>query len=1143
DDEAPTVARKSLVKHDLATKKKISNIQFGLLSPSEIQRLAEFQVTSRELFSMPSRKPAPGGCLDPRLGVSDKISVCATCKRKLVDCAGHFGYIRLALPVFHIGYLRHTLHLLQCVCKSCSRVLLHENDREMYLAKFRNPRTDVLAKNSILKKIVHEKFKGRKAEDELENMLGQLDLAMEHNKDLDAIMHESKAPAEDLLPTKVLEIFQGIPDSDCEVLWLDPQIGRPENLILSNVLVPPVAIRPSVQLDFGGGSNEDDLTVKLQEILDVNVALELALTKGPHTRTIMEEWDFLQLQVAQYINGETPGLQRPIGAKPMRGLCQRLKGKQGRFRGNLSGKRVDFSARTVISPDPNLCVDEVGVPKRVAMTMTFPERVSRYNRTKLQARVRNGPDIHPGANLIRMGDSQGFVKSLAFGDRDKAAETLRIGDVVERHMEDGDIVLFNRQPSLHKVSIMAHRAKVMEWRTFRFNTCVCAPYNADFDGDEMNMHLPQTEEARAEARLLMGVHNNLTTPRNGEPLVAASQDFLTASYLLTQNDRFYTFEQFCSLVSYFGDAEEHIDVPPPSILKPIRLWTGKQIFTAMLRPNRQDEVCPTFETKEKNYSEDKYFCKNDGYVAFRNGELISGNIAKKTIGDGSKTGLIFVVLRDYGPDESGKLLDRWSKLCGRFMGNHKGFSIGISDVTPSEDLTKMKHNILLEGYKKAEANIDLYEKGQLNLRPGCDMMQSLEEILNGILGRLRESAGQEAMKQLPWSNAPRIMATCGSKGSPLNISQMISCVGQQAVGGMRIQNGFVDRTLPHFEYNSLTPSAKGFVANSFYTGLTATEFFFHAMGGREGLVDTAVKTAETGYMARRLMKALEDLSMQYDSTVRNSENTVVQFTYGDDGLNPIQMENNDRPVDFNRLSMTIREQLPCRDEATLDPNALLQLVKAKLDESRFHELLPEGREFLNEIEMYFESMATAYTNLVSDTESGARDISMMTWNSCRFTEHQLNVFLDRSLAKCKASFVEPGEAVGAVGAQSISEPGTQMTLKTFHFSGISSMNVTLGVPRLKEIINASKMISTPIITAKLEQDDNKIAARVVKAAIEKTTLGDVSKYIKEVFSSKACYISIELDMGKLTCCDGNFACALSVRNLTPEYYVLGLLYS
>ena len=301
-----------------------------------------------------------------------------------------------------------------------------------------------------------------------------------------------------------------------------------------------------------------------------------------------------------------------------------------------------------------------------------------------------------------MGDGS-FVKSLAFGDRDKVAKSLREGDVVERHMEDGDIVLFNRQPSLHKISIMAHRAKVMDWRTFRFNTCVCAPYNADFDGDEMNMHLPQTEEARAEASLLMGVHNNLITPRNGEPLVAASQDFLSAAYLLTQRDRFFTHEQFCSLAAYFGDAEEQIDIPSPAIVKPIHLWTGKQVFSAMIRPNKMAKILINFETKEKNYSTNKHFCANDGWVAFRNSELISGNIAKKTIGDGSKTGLLYVMLRDYGSLEAARVLDRWAKLCGRYMGTHRGFSIGISDVTPSLELTEMKHGILFEGYKKVRS--------------------------------------------------------------------------------------------------------------------------------------------------------------------------------------------------------------------------------------------------------------------------------------------------------------------------------------------------------------------------------------------------------------------------------------------------------
>lgn len=434
----------------------------------------------------------------------------------------------------------------------------------------------------------------------------------------------------------------------------------------------------------------------------------------------------------------------------------------------------------------------------------------------------------------------------------------------------------------------------------------------------------------------------------------------------------------------------------------------------------------------------------------------------------------------------------------------------------------MKYDLLSKGYMKAEGSIREYGEGTLELRPGCNLDQSLEEILNGILGKLRESAGQEAMKQLPWSNAPRIMADCGSKGSTLNISQMMACVGQQNVGGKRIQEGFVNRTLPHFEYKSLTPAAKGFVANSFYTGLAATEFFFHTMGGREGLVDTAVKTAETGYMARRLMKALEDLSLQYDSSVRNSESTVVQFVYGDDSLNPEKMENNGRPVDMDRLHLHISQVEPCRMESTLSSEELITYVEEALSQPRFQQVLPKGIKFIEEIRDFFGKMAEKQRALLADipdlvVSEDYLDIkenisNQRMWNRCRFTITQLELILNKAISKYTKAYVEPGEAIGATGAQSISEPGTQMTLKTFHFAGVSSMNVTLGVPRLKEIINASKTISTPIITAALVQNDHKVGARVVKAVIEKTTLGEIAKYIKEVYSPGKCYVSVQLDM-------------------------------
>lgn len=326
--------------------------------------------------------------------------------------------------------------------------------------------------------------------------------------------------------------------------------------------------------------------MKQSEILLINEFIGKHMQTSGKMDIIQEDWDYLQLHVALYFNSEVSGI--PINLMPnktSRGIVQRLKGKQGRFRGNLSGKRVDFSARTVISPDPNLMIHEVGVPDRVAKILTFPEKVNSSNIHKLRQMIKNGTDVHPGANYVQQ-KGISFKRFLGYGNRDKVASDIKFGDVVERHLINGDIVLFNRQPSLHKLSIMCHQARVQPQRTFRFNECVCTPYNADFDGDEMNLHLPQTEEARAEALVLMGNRSNLVTPRNGELLIAATQDFITGGYLLTQRDEFLTKEKAMQLATCLlagPDSEMKVDLPPPAIMKPRRLWTGKQIFSLILK--------------------------------------------------------------------------------------------------------------------------------------------------------------------------------------------------------------------------------------------------------------------------------------------------------------------------------------------------------------------------------------------------------------------------------------------------------------------------------------------------------------------------------------------------------------------------------
>ncbi len=1192
--------------------KKIAKIQFGTLLTDEICKVAEFEANNRDLLTLPDRVPAHRGCLDERLGVSDKMKKCKTCHQKLSECAGHFGYIQLKLPVFHAGYFKHTLTILQCICKSCSRMLLTLPDREKYLRILRYKQVDALNRaqyfkkivelckrnlkcpycstnNGVVKKlgggtfkIIHDvgRAKGDISREEREHRR-MLDEAIksipELNKrdDKRSKRGDSKDKKEDLVKTRLVElitplrafeILSEVTTEDSILLWMDTQFGRPESLIIWAVPVPPVPIRPSVPVDVaGGGTTEDDLTMKLQEIIFVNNALGMAMKKGAAMKMVTEDWEYLQIQVAQFINGETPGIPRAIsGGKSIRGLCQRLKGKQGRFRGNLSGKRVDFSGRTVISPDPNLLVNQVGIPELVAKVMTYPERVFEHNRERLQSLIRNGHEKHPGANLIRKA-SHGSNKPpqsilLAYLDdrkREEEAKRLKVGDIVERHMCDDDIVLFNRQPSLHKMSIMAHNVKVAPWRTFRFNECACTPYNADFDGDEMNLHLPQTEEARAEASELMIITKNLVTPRNGEPLVAATQDFLTCAFLLTRKDMFFTRAEVARLTAYFSDAKEHVDIPPPAILKPRRLWSGKQIISLLVCPVKAGLPGLSFETQEKFYSnEDRFMCQYDGYVCFNKGELMCGQLGKKTLGGDGKQTLFYVLIRDHSSEFATKCMSRLAKFSARYIGD-RGFSIGIEDVTPPQRLLDLKQGILKDGGRLADEQIAQYKSGSIRLKPGCDALQSLESEVNGLLGKIRQRCGDEAMRELSYFNAALCMAQCGSKGSVLNISQMIACCGQQSVGGSRIQDGFENRTLPHFPPGALYPGAKGFVGNSFYSGLTATEFFFHTMGGREGLVDTAVKTAETGYMARRLMKALEDLSMQYDNTVRNSEQTVVQFSYGDDSLNPHKMEKGDRPVDFIRLLKNFTVEFPFPSEKIMSSSEIRTYIANSVTEPRFTVLLPAGAKFLEEIASFFNAFADRLEALerlsltssidvsdISDTLIGdtVRSIrakltklgnagrnkwrkqsqitgtkenrecnALLRENVHRLTISQLEGIISNSLTRYNHAIIEPGEAVGAIGAQSLSEPGTQMTLKTFHFAGVASMNVTLGVPRLKEIINASKTISTPIIEARLVQNDSMTSARIVKAQIEKTNLGEISRFIRAVHGQSSSYVLVRLD--------------------------------
>lgn len=1121
--------------------RKIESIRFAMFSESEISKAAEVQVW-RGVYYDANRKPIENGLLDPRMGPANKNGTCATCLGNFRDCPGHCGYLTLALPVYNVGYLSTIVDILKCICKSCSRVLLDEKASKDYLKKMRSQKMEALKKAELMKKIVQKctaMASSKKAvkcstcgymNGIVKKAVSVLGIIHDRSKIADgsleecssAISHtkESKASfsvVDILNPVKVLSLFKRMMDEDCDLLNL---AERPEKLVLTNIGVPPIAIRPSVFMDGGTQSNENDVTERLKRIIQANASLHQELQDTGSTSKCLAGWDYLQIEVAQYINSDVRGVPVAMqAARPLSGFVQRLKGKQGRFRGNLSGKRVEYTGRTVISPDPNLKITEVAIPILMAKILSYPERVSHHNIEKLRQCILNGPFKYPGAKLIRYPD--GSMRSLMFSGRKRFADELKYGYIVERHLEDGDVVLFNRQPSLHRMSIMCHRARIMPWRTLRFNESVCNPYNADFDGDEMNMHVPQTEEARTEALMLMGVQNNLCTPKNGEILVASTQDFLTSSFLITRKDTFYDRAAFSLMCSYMGDGMDLVDLPTPAIIKPVELWTGKQLFNVLLRPHANVRVYLNLTVMEKTYNKRRgkeTMCPSDGFVYFRNSELISGQLGKATLGNGNKDGLFSVLLRDYNAHAAAACMNRLAKLSARWIGNH-GFSIGIDDVQPGGLLNDQKSKRIEEGYENCHELIQQYNKGKLKLQPGCNAAQTLEAEITGVLNKIRETTANVCMEELHWRNSPLIMSQCGSKGSPINISQMIACVGQQSVGGRRAPDGFIDRTLPHFPRKSKTPDAKGFVASSFYTGLTATEFFFHTMGGREGLVDTAVKTADTGYMSRRLMKALEDLSIQYDETVRNANGSIVQFLYGDDGMDPARMEGQDGfPLNFNRLFLKVKATCPAGENASLSALQIEETVK-RLKE---HNTSAEGCSdaFKTNLSGFLEECKEKFKNTrealgLHGEHVGEENLDIQekfAKNISGITSKQLQVFLDTCISRYQLKRIEAGTAIGAIGAHSIGEPGTQMTLKTFHFAGVASMNVTLGVPRIKEIINGAKRISTPIITAALECNNNVKTARMVKGRIERTTLGQVAKSIKIVLTSRLALIAVALDM-------------------------------
>ncbi len=870
------------------SEKAIKGVKFGILSPDEIRKMSVTAIITPDVYDEDGT-PIEGSVMDPRLGVIEPAQKCPTCGNTLGNCPGHFGHIELVRPVIHVGFVKHIYDFLRATCKRCGRLKISQEEIDKYSRIYNAIRRRwPSAARRLTEYIKKTAIKSQECPHCGEKQY-KIKLEKPYN-----FYEERKEGVIKLSPSDIRERLEKVPDADVEIMGYDPKTSRPEWMILTVLPVPPITIRPSIMIESGIRA-EDDLTHKLVDIVRINERLKESIDAGAPQLIIEDLWDLLQYHVSTYFDNEIPGLppSKHRSGRPLRTLAQRLKGKEGRFRGNLSGKRVDFSSRTVISPDPNISIDEVGVPELVAKTLTVPERVTPWNIEKLRQIIINGPDKWPGANYVIRPDGR-RIDLRYVKDRKELSSTLSVGYIVERHLIDGDIVLFNRQPSLHRISMMAHRVKVLKGLTFRLNLLVCPPYNADFDGDEMNLHVPQSEEAIAEAREIMLVHKNIITPRYGGPIIGAAQDYISGAYLLTVKTTLLTKEEAQEIL---GVADVKVDLGEPAILAPKEYYTGKQVVSIFLPKDFNFHG-------QANVSSGPRLCKNedcphDSFVVIKKGILLEGVFDKKAIGNQQPESILHWLIKEYSPEYGKWLMDNLFRVFIRFIELH-GFTMTLEDVTLEDSIKKEIYSEIDKAKVEVNNYIEKYKRGELEPIPGRTLEESLENYILDTLDKLRSTAGDIASKYLDPFNFAYIMARTGARGSVLNITQMAAMLGQQSVRGERIRRGYTTRTLPHFKPYDISPEAKGFIYSSFRSGLNPIELFFHAAGGREGLVDTAVRTSQSGYMQRRLINALSDLRVEYDGTVRSLYGEVIQTAYGDDGVFPMYSAHG-KSIDANRI--------------------------------------------------------------------------------------------------------------------------------------------------------------------------------------------------------------------------------------------------
>ncbi|QLQ81703.1 hypothetical protein HG537_0F04640 [Torulaspora globosa] len=1004
-----------------------------------------------------------------------------------------------------------------------------------------NNRVKGMIRQDMIKKQQQSKRLGGSEE---ENNSVEEDFSVERNPSA-----RPKTGSTYILSTEVRNILRALFKKEQQVLQyifhsrpnLSRKVVKADNFFMEVVLVPPTRFRLPSKL--GEEVHENTQNQLLSKILTTSLLIrdlndEMSTIQKDKVSVddrrvifsrLMNAFVTIQNDVNAFIDStKAQGSASSKVAIP--GVKQALEKKEGLFRKHMMGKRVNYAARSVISPDPNIETNEIGVPPVFATKLTYPEPVTAYNIAELRQAVINGPDKWPGATQIQNED--GTLVSLVgmtLEQRKALANQLLtpssnisthpLNKKVYRHIKDRDIVLMNRQPTLHKASMMGHKVRVLPGeKTLRLHYANTGAYNADFDGDEMNMHFPQNENARAEAFNLANTDSQYLTPTSGSPVRGLIQDHISAGVWLTSKDSFFTREQYQQYIyGCIRPEDGHTTRPrvvtlPPAIVKPVPLWTGKQIISTVLL-NVTPPDMPGINLKSKNKIKNEYWGKNstENDVIFKNGNLVCGILDKSQYG-ASKYGIVHSLHEVYGPEVAAKVLS----VLGRLFTNYitaTAFTCGMDDLRLTAKGNKARTEILktsIDVGRQAAAEVTNLDKD--TAPDDTELLKRLEEILrdenkSGILDAVTSSkvnavtskvvstcVPDGTMKKFPY-NSMQAMALSGAKGSNVNVSQIMCLLGQQALEGRRVPVMVSGKTLPSFKPFETDAMAGGYIKGRFYSGIRPQEYYFHCMAGREGLIDTAVKTSRSGYLQRCLTKQLEGVHISYDNSVRDGDGTLIQMLYGGDAID-VTKESHMTEFDFclDNYDALLKKYNPSALVEHLDVDSALKYSKKAVKHRRKHAKEPHYKQKVKYDPVLAKYNPAKYLGSVSEKFQDKLE-SYLDSNATALKSHgNVNEKKFRALMQLKymRSLINPGEAVGIIASQSVGEPSTQMTLNTFHFAGHGAANVTLGIPRMREIImTASAAIKTPQMTLPIWNDVSDEQADTFCKSISKVLLSEV----------------------------------------------------